>query len=92
MSKSQSTVGLESLSLSLSLSLSHTHIHTHTHTSICRLLPGQRYYYIYGDYYGWSEEKSFKAAPPLYVETNTTVVAYGGRYHIETVAKARREG
>ena len=42
------------------------------------LVPGMRHYYIYGDYFGWSEEKSFKAAPPLYVETNTTIIAYGG--------------
>lgn len=42
------------------------------------LVPGQRYYYIYGDYFGWGEEKSFKASPPLYVEANTTIIAYGG--------------
>lgn len=45
---------------------------------VCSLEPGMKYYYIYGDYFGWSEEKSFKASPPFYVETNTTIIAYGG--------------
>ena len=42
------------------------------------LTPGQRYYYVYGDYYGWSGEKSFKAAPSSNTDVTTNVIAFGG--------------
>jgi hypothetical protein len=42
------------------------------------LTPGQRYYYVYGGYYGWSAEKSFKAAPSSKGEITTNVIAFGG--------------
>ena len=45
----------------------------------CSLTPGQRYYYVYGDYYGWSSEKSFKAAPSSKVDITSTVIAFGGQ-------------
>ena len=43
------------------------------------LSPGQRYYYVYGDYYGWSGEKSFKAAPSNKKDVTTNVIAFGGQ-------------
>lgn len=45
----------------------------------CSLTPGQRYYYVYGDYYGWSSEKSFKASPLSKVDVKSTVIAFGGQ-------------
>lgn len=43
------------------------------------LTPGQRYYYVYGDYYGWSSEKSFKAAPRSDKDVTSNVIAFGGQ-------------
>lgn len=48
------------------------------HTSVCSLSPGKRYYYVYGDYYGWSGEKSFKAAPSSKTDVTTNIIAFGG--------------
>ena len=45
----------------------------------CSLTPGRRYYYVYGDYYGWSSEKSFKAAPSSKMDVKSTVIAFGGQ-------------
>jgi len=39
-----------------------------------------RYYYIFGDVYGWSEEFSFKAAPVPGPDVTTRVLSIGGTY------------
>ena len=61
----------------------HTHILGTSFICACLLLtgslnPGQRYYYIYGDYYGWSDESNFVAAPKAGDDVTTTVIAFGG--------------
>ena len=42
------------------------------------LTPGQTYYYIFGDAYGWSSEYTFKAAPYPGSSNPVTIIAYGG--------------
>ena len=42
------------------------------------LTPGMRYYYVFGDVYGWSEESSFKAAPMPGPSVTTRVLSIGG--------------
>eukprot|EP00731_Ephydatia_muelleri_P012121 Em0006g1015a len=41
------------------------------------LTPGQTYYYIFGDAYGWSSEYNFKAAPYPGSSDPVTIIAYG---------------
>ena len=53
-------------------------LHACTHCTACSLTPGQRYYYVYGDYFGWSGEKSFKAALTSKKDVTTNVIAFGG--------------
>lgn len=46
------------------------------------LIPGTRYYYIFGDpSYGWSAEHSFTAAPESGPNASTRVIAFGGRVY-----------
>ena len=42
------------------------------------LTPGMRYYYVFGDVYGWSEESSFRAAPVPGPGVTTRVLSIGG--------------
>ena len=42
------------------------------------LTPGKRYYYVYGDSFAWSAEKSFKAAPSHKKDVTTNIIAFGG--------------
>ena len=44
------------------------------------LTPGMRYYYVFGDVYGWSEESSFRAAPVPGPGVTTRVLSIGGTY------------
>ena len=44
-----------------------------------RLVPGARYYYVFGDTYGWSEEHSFRATPKPGASVTSKIIAYGGR-------------
>jgi len=55
-------------------------IHQVTLTS---LTPGMRYFYIFGDVYGWSEESSFKAAPVPGPDVTTRVLSIGDLGHGE---------
>ena len=57
------------------------HIHRHS------LQPSKKYYYVFGDSYGWSEEYSFKAPPIPGPNVTTRVIAFGGMYihvHVRT--------
>lgn len=46
---------------------------------VSRLIPGKKYYYIFGDSsYGWSDEYSFKAAPTPGPTVTTRILAVGG--------------
>ena len=46
-----------------------------------RIVPGIRYYYIFGDdAYGWSDEFSFKAAPTPGPSVNTKELAIAGEF------------
>jgi len=38
-----------------------------------------KYYYIFGDNYGWSEEFSFRAAPKKGSSDTISLIAYGGQ-------------
>jgi len=38
-----------------------------------------KYYYIFGDNYGWSEEFSFTAAPEQGFSGTISLIAYGGQ-------------
>ena len=42
-------------------------------------MPGMKYYYKFGDAFGWSEEASFHAAPQPGPDVITRVLAFGGR-------------
>lgn len=42
--------------------------------------PGQMYYYMFGDTYGWSKEYNFTAAPYHGPNTTIRVIAYGGSF------------
>lgn len=46
------------------------------------LTPGENYYYVFGDSYGWSKEYSFFAAPYPGSKNPITVIAYGGESSI----------
>ena len=41
-------------------------------------MPGVKYYYKFGDVFGWSEEASFRAAPRPGPNITTRVLAFGG--------------
>lgn len=48
------------------------------HTAVMSdLIPGEKYYYVFGDSYGWSNEYSFTAAPFPGSSDPITVIAYG---------------
>ena len=47
------------------------------------LTPGMRYYYVFGDVYGWSEESSFKAAPVPGPSVATRVLSIGGMANLK---------
>lgn len=44
------------------------------------LKPGQKYYYVFGDSFGRSEEYSFTAPPVVSPDSNVRVVVYGGEW------------
>lgn len=44
------------------------------------LEPEKKYYYVFGDSYGWSKEYSFKAPPIPGPDVTTRVIAFGGMY------------
>ena len=44
----------------------------------CSLKPATKYYYTFGDVYGWSEEFMFKSAPEPGPNVTTRVLAFGG--------------
>ena len=46
--------------------------------SLCSLVPGQDYYYMFGDTYGWSSEYNFTAAPYSGPNSTIRVIAFGG--------------
>ena len=50
---------------------------------LCSLQPATKYYYIFGDVYGWSEEFTFKSPPQPGPDVTTRVLAFGGKYRIQ---------
>ena len=44
------------------------------------LEPGQMYYYMFGDTYGWSREYNFTSAPYHGANTTIRVIAFGGPF------------
>ena len=53
--------------------------------NLTSLTPGETYYYIFGDAYGWSSEYKFKAAPYPGSTNPVTVIAYGGLYTLHSL-------
>lgn len=48
------------------------------HTAVMtQLKPATRYYYVYGDSFGWSAEQSFVSAPVVGPDSSFNMVAYG---------------